>query len=93
MTFWRKPKKAEEALRAAAEIAGDQLAPGAGKWLLIVGGIAAGAAAAYIIARNRKSKGIKGQLKGEAVLHPAPATIEKKAARKDGLFKFIEPRP
>jgi len=26
-------------------------------------------------------------------LHPAPATIEKKAARKDGLFKFIEPRP
>ena len=54
--FWRKRKKAEDALRTVAEIAGDQIAPGAGKWLMIVGGMAAGAAAAYVIAQRRKNK-------------------------------------
>jgi hypothetical protein len=54
--FWRKRKKAEDALKAAAEIAGDQIAPGAGKWLLIVGGLAVGAAATYVLARRHKAK-------------------------------------
>lgn len=53
--FWRKRKKAEDALKAAAEIAGDQIAPGAGKWFLIVGGLAASATVAYLIARRRKT--------------------------------------
>ena len=56
MMFWRKRKKAQDALKAAAEIAGDQIAPGAGKWLLIVGGIAASAAAAYLVARRHQKK-------------------------------------
>jgi hypothetical protein len=54
--FWRKRKKAEDALKAAAEIAGDQIAPGAGKWFLIVGGLAVGAAATYVIRKRYKNK-------------------------------------
>ncbi len=57
MMFWRtRKKKAEDAIKAAAEIAGDQIAPGAGKWFLIVGGLAVGATAAYFIAKGRKAK-------------------------------------
>ncbi len=55
MFHWKK-KETEDTLRAAAEIAGDQVAPGAGKWFLIAGGLALSAAAAYLIARKNKNK-------------------------------------
>ncbi len=54
MFHWKKDK-AEDTLRAATEIAGDQIAPGAGKWLLIVGGLAASAAAAYFLAKRYRN--------------------------------------
>ena len=62
MRFWPKKKVADVAeeitddLKKVTEIAGDQIAPGAGKWFLIVGGLAAGAAATYFIAQRRKRK-------------------------------------
>ena len=53
--FWRK-KKITDDLKAVTEIAGDQIAPGAGTLLLVIGGLAAGAAVTYFVAKSRKNK-------------------------------------
>ena len=53
--FWRK-KKITEDLKAATEVAGDQIAPGAGTLLLVLGAVALTGATAYVISQKRKSK-------------------------------------
>ena len=56
---WFRRRKLADDLKAVAEIAGDQIAPGAGTWLLVLGGLAAGAVATYAtyaVTKNRKKK-------------------------------------
>jgi hypothetical protein len=53
--FWRRKKIAED-LKSVTELAGDQIAPGAGTMLLLLGGAALGAAAAYYVSQTRKNK-------------------------------------
>jgi LPXTG-motif cell wall-anchored protein len=53
--FWRRKKIAED-LKSVTELAGDQIAPGAGTMLLLLGGAALGAAAAYVVSRRRQKK-------------------------------------
>jgi hypothetical protein len=55
--FWRrKQKKVEDTLRAVTEIAGDQIAPGMGTLLLVVGGLAVAGATAYVVHKKHKNK-------------------------------------
>jgi hypothetical protein len=53
---WFRKKKIAEDLKNVTEIAGDQIAPGAGIFLLVLAGVAAGAAAAYVVSQRRKNK-------------------------------------
>ena len=53
--FWRKKKIADD-LKAVTEIAGDQIAPGVGTLVLVLGGLAAGAALTYLVHKGRKKK-------------------------------------
>jgi len=53
--FWRK-KKITDDLKAVTEIAGDQIAPGAGTLILVLGGLAAGVAVTYLVHKGRKKK-------------------------------------
>ena len=43
-------------LKTVTEVAGDQIAPGAGTLLLVLAGIAVGTAGAYYVSRRRKNK-------------------------------------
>ena len=52
----KKPEGAEGTLRTLAEVAGEQIAPGAGTWLVVLGGLAAGAAAAYLVRTKLKNR-------------------------------------
>ena len=52
---WRKRKLVED-IKTVTEIAGDQIAPGAGKLALIVGGRARGAAGACLLHKRHKNK-------------------------------------
>jgi len=58
--FWRRKKKITESitddLKSVAEVAGDQIAPGAGTFALVLGGLAVAGVAAYVVHRKRKSK-------------------------------------
>jgi LPXTG-motif cell wall-anchored protein len=54
--FWRRRKKITQDLKSVAEVAGDQIAPGAGTFALVLGGLAVAAAGAYGLARKRKNK-------------------------------------
>ncbi|HWY61542.1 MAG TPA: hypothetical protein VNW15_06550 [Rhizomicrobium sp.] len=53
--FWRKKKITDE-LKAVTEVAGEQIAPGAGTLLLVLGAVAVVGVAAYVISQKRKSK-------------------------------------
>jgi LPXTG-motif cell wall-anchored protein len=54
--FWRRRKKITQDLKSVAEVAGDQIAPGAGTFALVLGGLAVAAAGAYVLHRKRKNK-------------------------------------
>ncbi len=55
--FWRrKQKKVEETLKSVAELAGDQIAPGAGTYALVLGGLLAAGVGAYVIHQRSKKK-------------------------------------
>ena len=58
MRFWRKRKLVDD-LKTVTEIAGDQVAPGAGTLALVIGGLAVGAAGAYVLHKRRKNKALK----------------------------------
>ena len=53
--FWRKKKLTDE-IKAVTEVAGEQIAPGAGTLLLVLGAVAVAGAAAYIVSQQRKNK-------------------------------------
>ena len=54
--FWRRRKKITQDLKTVTEIAGDQIAPGAGTFALVLGGLAVAAAGAYVLHRQKKKK-------------------------------------
>ena len=62
MKFWPKKKVADVAeeitddLKKVTEIAGDQIAPGMGTLLLVLGAAAAAGAGAYYVSRQRAQK-------------------------------------
>ena len=58
--FWRRKKKITEDLKNVAEVAGDQIAPGMGTLLLVVGGLAVAGAGAYVLHQRRKKKKAAG---------------------------------
>ena len=53
--FWRRRKISKD-LKAVTEVAGDQITPGLGTFVLVLGGIAVAGAAAYVVHRQRKNK-------------------------------------
>jgi hypothetical protein len=53
--LWRRKTIAED-IKAATEVAGDQIAPGAGTLLLVLGAVAVAGATAYVISQRRKDK-------------------------------------
>ncbi len=65
--FWRR-KKLKDDLKAVAEVAGEQIAPGAGTLLLVLGAAAAVGATAYLVSQRRKSK--KAAPSGAALSKP-----------------------
>ncbi len=54
--FWRRKKNLTEDLKAVAEVAGDQIAPGAGTLLLVLGAAALVGTTAYVVNQKRKNK-------------------------------------
>jgi hypothetical protein len=53
--FWRR-KKLTDDIKAVTEVAGEQIAPGAGTLLLVLGAVAVAGATAYVISQRRKNK-------------------------------------
>lgn len=53
--FKRRESIADD-LKTVTEVAGDQIAPGAGTLLLVLAGAAVGAAGAYYVSQKRKKK-------------------------------------
>ncbi len=61
LKFWKKPKKSiagdiTDDLKKVTEIAGDQIAPGMGTVLLVLGAAVAAGAGAYYVSRKRQQK-------------------------------------
>jgi LPXTG-motif cell wall-anchored protein len=54
--FWRRKKTITEDIKSVAEVAGDQIAPGAGTYALILGGLLVAGAGAYVLHQRRKNK-------------------------------------
>jgi hypothetical protein len=58
--FKRRESIADD-LKTVTEVAGDQIAPGAGTLLLVLTGAAVGAAGAYYVSQKRKNKKAAGK--------------------------------
>jgi hypothetical protein len=56
MMGWFRRKKITEDLKTVTEVAGDQLAPGAGTLILVLGAALAAGAGAYYVSQTRKKK-------------------------------------
>jgi LPXTG-motif cell wall-anchored protein len=54
--LFRRPQVIADDLKTVTEVAGDQIAPGAGTLLLVLAGAAIGAAGAYYVSQRRKNK-------------------------------------
>jgi LPXTG-motif cell wall-anchored protein len=54
--FWRRKKKFSDDLKAVAEVAGDQIAPGAGTLILVLGAAALVGATAYVVRQKKRNK-------------------------------------
>lgn len=54
--FWRRKKKFSDDLKSVAEVAGEQIAPGAGTLILVLGAAALVGATAYVVQQKRKNK-------------------------------------
>jgi hypothetical protein len=55
--FWRRQKLADD-LKAVTEVAGEQIAPGAGTLLLVLGAAAVAGATAYVVSQRHKNKSV-----------------------------------
>jgi uncharacterized protein HemX len=60
MMGWFRRKKITEDLKTVTEVAGDQLAPGAGTLILVLGAALAAGAGAYYVSQTRKKKKAAG---------------------------------
>jgi LPXTG-motif cell wall-anchored protein len=56
----RRRETIADDLKTVTEVAGEQIAPGAGTLLLVLAGAAIGAAGAYYVSRKRKNKKAAG---------------------------------
>lgn len=56
MFRWFRKKKIAEDLKTVTEVAGDQIAPGAGTLILVLGAAVAAGAGAYYVSQTRKKK-------------------------------------
>jgi uncharacterized protein HemX len=56
MMRWFRRKKIAEDLKTVTEVAGDQLAPGAGTLILVLGAALAAGAGAYYVSQTRKKE-------------------------------------
>ena len=56
MFRWFRKKKIAEDLKTVTPVAGDQLAPGAGTLILVLGAALAAGAGAYYVSQTRKKK-------------------------------------
>jgi uncharacterized protein HemX len=56
MMGWFRRKKITDDLKTVTEVAGDQLAPGAGTLILVLGAALAAGAGAYYVSQTRKKK-------------------------------------
>ncbi|HEY0266939.1 MAG TPA: hypothetical protein VGC16_09320 [Rhizomicrobium sp.] len=54
--MWFRRKKIADDLKTVTEVAGDQIAPGAGTLILVLGAAAIAGAGAYYVSRTRKKK-------------------------------------
>ena len=57
--LFRRRQSIADDLKTVTEVAGDQIAPGAGTLLLVLAGAAVGAAGAYYVSQRRKNKKAK----------------------------------
>ena len=63
--FGRRESIADD-LKSVTEVAGDQIAPGAGTLLLVLGAAAIAGAGAYYVSQRRKNKKAAGRSSGQA---------------------------
>ena len=56
MMRWFRRKKIGEDLKSVTEVAGDQLVPGAGTLILVLGAALAAGAGAYYVSQKRRQK-------------------------------------
>ena len=54
--LFRRRQTIADDLKTVTEVAGDQIAPGAGTLLLVLAGAAVGAVGAYYVSQRRKNK-------------------------------------
>ena len=54
--LFRRRETIADDLKTVTEVAGDQIAPGAGTLLLVLAGAAIGAAGAYYVSQKRRNK-------------------------------------
>jgi hypothetical protein len=66
--LFRRRETIAEDLKTVTEVAGDQIAPGAGTLLLVLAGAAIGAAGAYYISQTRRI-GIGGSFRASPLPH------------------------
>jgi LPXTG-motif cell wall-anchored protein len=59
--LFRRRETIADDLKNVTEVAGDQIAPGAGTLLLVLAGAAIGAAGAYYVSQKRRNKKAAGK--------------------------------
>lgn len=64
--LFRRQQTIADDLKTVTEVAGDQIAPGAGTLLLVLAGAAIGAAGAYYVSQRRKNKKAASRSSGQA---------------------------
>ena len=62
---WFRRKKIAEDLKNVTEVAGDQLVPGAGTLILVLGAALAAGAGAYYVSQTRKKKRSAGESRSD----------------------------
>ena len=60
--LFRRRQTIADDLKTVTEVAGDQIAPGAGTLLLVLAGAAIGAAGAYYVSQKHRNKKAAGKL-------------------------------
>jgi len=75
--LFRRRQTIADDLKTVTEVAGDQIAPGAGTLLLVLAGAAVGAAGAYYVSQRRKNKKAAGSTGQASEAKPSPVRPKK----------------